>query len=138
MKTFKLLLLLIFVATISCKEEKPKVILNKNNKKVVHYVCKNNCENSGSATEGICPTCNNPYIHNQAFHNDDFLKNGPLNVPKNNQGTKAPTNNTQSPVQNVKGVFHYTCSNGCYGGAGTGVNCNTCGAALTHNQAYHN
>ena len=49
---------------------------------VQHYICQNKCENSGSDVEGVCPTCNTPYLHNVAFHNDDFLKNGPLNVPE--------------------------------------------------------
>ncbi len=45
-----------------------------------------------------------------------------------------PTNAT---TQNAGGVWHYTCSKGCAGGAGSAVNCGTCGNLLVHNQAYH-
>ena len=40
-------------------------------------------------------------------------------------------------AQNSGGVWHYTCSKGCPGGAGSAVNCNTCGGLLAHNSAYH-
>jgi len=42
------------------------------------------------------------------------------------------------PAQNSAGVWHYTCSNGCAGGAGAEGNCATCGNALAHNSTYHN
>lgn len=41
------------------------------------------------------------------------------------------------PTQNAIGVYHYTCIKGCAGGAGSAVNCTTCGSVLVHNQAYH-
>lgn len=44
---------------------------------------------------------------------------------------------TKEPAQNAAGVWHYTCSKGCAGGAGDAVNCNTCGNLLIHNAAYH-
>lgn len=139
MKTLKLLFLIICIISISCKEEKPKAE-TKNKVAVQHYICLNKCENSGSATEGVCPTCNTPYTHNVAFHNDEFLKNGPLKVPETT--TTTTQSNTiapaASPAQNAAGVYHYTCANGCVGGAGSIVNCKSCGNPLEHNQAYHN
>lgn len=52
-----------------------------------------------------------------------------------------PNSTTQSrapeSAQNAAGVWHYTCSKGCVGGAGTAVNCTNCGNILAHNQAYH-
>jgi len=42
-----------------------------------------------------------------------------------------------SPAQNAKGVWHFTCEKGCDGGAGAAGSCPKCGAALVHNQAYH-
>ena len=140
MKVLKFILFFVLVVSISCKEEKPKTNIKKNavSQNVKHYICANKCENSGSDVQGICPTCKNTYIHNQAFHNDELLKNGPLNVPKYGPN---PTNNapTQTdPAQNAMGVYHYTCNNGHPGGSGTASNCVTCGAVLTHNQAYHN
>jgi len=45
---------------------------------------------------------------------------------------------TLETPQNARGVWHYTCSKGCSGGAGSAINCNTCGSLLAHNSAYHN
>jgi len=52
------------------------------------------------------------------------------------------TPTTQNPAaleapQNTMGVWHYTCSQGCAGGAGAATNCATCGGLLAHNAAYH-
>jgi hypothetical protein len=137
MKTFKLLLLLFCAITISCKEKKTE-IKKKITTTVQHYICINKCEGSGGPAAGNCPTCNTPYVHNQAFHNDDFLKSGPLNVPKTDVNTNPIKNTPNSPAQNALGVYHYICPNGDYGGAGTPTKCTTCGTDLIHNQAYHN
>lgn len=52
--------------------------------------------------------------------------------------TPAQPNPTAEPAQNADGVWHYTCSKGCTGGAGVaGSICATCGGPLDHNQAYH-
>ena len=137
MKTLKLILLLLFAITISCKEKKT-AIKNKISTTVKHFICINKCEGSGSNAAGNCPTCKTPYTHNQAFHNDEFLKSGPLNVPKTDANTNPVKNTSISPAQNASGVYHYTCPNGDYGGAGTAVKCTTCGADLVHNQLFHN
>ena len=44
---------------------------------------------------------------------------------------------TPEPPQNAEGVWHYTCSNGCAGGAGSAIACANCGTTLAHNTAYH-
>ncbi len=44
---------------------------------------------------------------------------------------------TAEPAQNAAGVWHYTCSKGCAGGAGAAGNCPKCSAPLGHNQLYH-
>ncbi len=49
----------------------------------------------------------------------------------------APTPATPEPAQNADGVWHYTCSKGCAGGAGAAGTCATCGGPLAHNSAYH-
>ncbi len=138
MKALPIFLILIFAVTISCKNEKPKTIKKetKITASVKHYICANKCENSGGDIAGNCPTCKTPYLHNQAWHNKDFLKNAPLNVPifTGEQQTK----NTPAPAQNKYGVYHYTCNNRCSGGAGTAAKCTTCGEVLAHNIAYHN
>tara|TARA_R110001583_G_scaffold412_2_gene3830 strand:+ start:74199 stop:74618 length:420 start_codon:yes stop_codon:yes gene_type:complete len=139
MKIFHLFLVLILASTISCKEKKP--VIKPQEKKVaskeIHFICVNKCEGSGSDVAGNCPTCNTPYTHNQAFHNNEFLKNGPLKVPKIDLNSNPKTNASKSPAQNAFGVYHYICTNGCYGGAGSASKCTTCGLDLVHNQAYH-
>ena len=143
MKLFKFILVLSLIFTVSCKEENSKKDTTSTSKteKIQHYICANNCENSGSSQAGNCPTCNTPYTHNAAFHGDELLKTGPLNVPSNaTQPTTAVPNapSTPAPAQNSAGAYHYTCSNGCVGGSGSATNCTTCGEALAHNAAYHN
>jgi hypothetical protein len=141
MKIIKLLSLLLLLSFTACKKDKPKAKINAITKTEQHYICLNKCENSGSANEGVCATCNTPYTHNAAFHKDDFMKNGPLNVPSNSQNPSQPINTNNavpSPAQNAAGIFHYTCTNGCVGGAGSEINCKACGEKLVHNQAYHN
>ena len=63
----------------------------------------------------------------------------PLEVidPTNPLNATTPNPTTLEPSQNAGGVWHYTCSKGCSGGAGSAVNCVTCGGLLVHNQAYH-
>ena len=48
-----------------------------------------------------------------------------------------PNQATTETAQNAAGVWHYICIKGCAGGAGSAVNCGTCGGLLAHNQAYH-
>jgi len=67
---------------------------------------------------------------NEVTNSTDFLN---TIAPSN---TGAPTQQVE-PAQNAAGVWHYTCAKGCSGGAGTAVNCATCGSLLQHNQAYH-
>ena len=93
------------------------------NTSVSHYICPNNCEGSGGASEGTCPVCNSAYVHNQDYHTTP--------------AAATPTT-TPEPPQNAAGVWHYTCSNGCEGGAGSAIACATCGATLVHNTLYHN
>lgn len=95
---------------------------------VQHYICPNNCEGSGAASEGTCPVCGTAYMHNQAFHDQAVTQTTQPVAP-----TGAP-----EPPQNAAGVWHYTCANGCEGGAGSAVACAGCGSTLTHNSAYHN
>ena len=104
---------------------------------VSHYTCPNNCAGSGGAQQGACPVCGTAYIHNQAFHNQPGMtpaNNNPINIGNQQQ----PAQQQPAPAANSAGVFHYTCNNGCAGGAGTAGVCTTCGQQLAHNQAYHN
>jgi len=48
-----------------------------------------------------------------------------------------PATPPTEPAQNATGVWHYTWSKGCAGGAGSAIACAKCGTTLTHNTAYH-
>lgn len=63
---------------------------------------------------------------------------GDVNFQNGNQ-TAQPTTppRPQEPPQNADGVWHYTCPNGCEGGAGSATECSKCGTRLKHNVAYH-
>ena len=62
----------------------------------------------------------------------------PTSIPNATTPNPAiPNPATPEPAQNAEGVWHYTCSAGCAGGAGAAGNCATCGGALAHNSAYH-
>jgi hypothetical protein len=104
-----------------------------------HYICPNGHVGGGGASEGTCSQCGEALVHNQAFHN----------TPNNPQVTENPANQQiqpgqqpaqaqPEPAQNAAGVWHYTCANGCAGGAGAPGTCAQCGGELAHNAAYHN
>ena len=96
---------------------------------VWHYTCAKGC--AGGAGEAVnCNTCGNLLIHNAAYHPTQSAPNGtPNNI--------TPNQPAPEPAQNAAGVWHYTCQKGCPGGAGAALPCNTCGATLAHNAAYH-
>lgn len=111
---------------------------------VWHYTCPKGCE-GGAGSAVACAKCGTTLAHNAAYH-----------PPTNATPEAAPTNSTTSlppgispvpdptapakkpePAQNAKGVWHYTCSAGCAGGAGSAVACAKCGKTLAHNATYH-
>lgn len=98
-----------------------------------HYKCPNNCAGGHGPAKGNCPVCGTALAHNAAYHN-----NTPSAPTTPNVTIPGATTTTASTGQNAAGVYHYTCSNGCAGGAAEGVACATCGATLVHNPAYHN
>lgn len=120
------------VSTTPVSPTAPTPAVNSN---VPHYKCPNNCEGGVGAAAGPCPVCGTQLAHNQAYHNQTNATNPPPTVtpPPNVQQQQQP-----APAQNAAGVYHYTCSNGCAGGAGSATACASCGATLVHNQAYHN
>ena len=108
---------------------------------VWHYTCPKGCE-GGAGSAVACAKCGTTLTHNTAYHppatanpaqaaptTNATLPEGITPVPN---PTKAP-----EPAQNAKGVWHYTCSAGCAGGAGSAVACAKCGKTLAHNQVYH-
>ena len=111
---------------------------------VNHYTCPNNCAGSGAGEAGTCPVCGTAYVHNQAFHNQTpatttqkmTFPGSTTSVPADGS-TPPVTPPTPEPAQNAGGVWHYTCANGCEGGAGGAGSCPKGGGALAHNSAYH-
>jgi ribosomal protein S27E len=99
-----------------------------------HYTCPKGCE-GGAGMAIACAKCGTTLAHNQGYHTTNTEPN--LTVGGNNQTTPAVTPPQQEPAQNAKGVWHYTCSKGCEGGAGSATACAKCGTTLAHNAAYH-
>lgn len=101
---------------------------------VWHYTCRTGCAGgAGSAVK--CETCGNFLAHNTTYHAkaNSTTDTSPFATP-------APTTRpatTPEPAQNAAGVWHYTCTKGHAGGAGSAVACKTCSTTLTHNKAYH-
>lgn len=116
-----------------------------------HFKCPKNCEGGTGDAKGPCPVCGTEMAHNQAFHAAQNTAAGapgsspatPIQVDPSTITTGTPNPVTTQPAAqttagpNAKGVWHYTCSKGCEGGAGAAGNCAKCGNALTHNQAFH-
>tara|TARA_R110000751_G_scaffold32626_2_gene81877 strand:+ start:220 stop:705 length:486 start_codon:yes stop_codon:yes gene_type:complete len=99
---------------------------------VWHYTCRIGCPGgAGSAVK--CETCGNILAHNTTYHSNtnSTSNSAPFATPA------TPPAATPEPAQNAAGVWHYTCSKGHVGGAGSAVACGTCSTTLTHNTAYH-
>lgn len=122
---------------------------------VWHYTCPNGCA-GGAGSAIACPNgCGATLAHNAAYHNStggsisDVTANPSSNkttIATSTNGVITPTpgapitstSTNPEPAQNAKGVWHYTCPNGCAGGGGSASLCaNGCGATLAHNAAYH-
>lgn len=100
---------------------------------VWHYTCRIGCP-GGAGIADKCKTCGNILIHNTVYHNGA----NPTNTNSDVQFSTPPaTTPTPEPSQNSAGVWHYTCSKGCAGGAGSAIACATCNETLAHNSAYH-
>ena len=96
-----------------------------------HYICPKNCIGGNGTSAGKCSVCETEMAHNQGFHTNQNTNS--ISVPTS---PNIPASTT-SDGPNANGQFHYTCSNGCTGGAGKAGNCSSCGNALEHNTAYH-
>ena len=152
MKFFTLLLFIMVLGLTACKStpDRPEAILDPETVEInqstpapitanpaapannlPHWYCTNSCEGSGADAQGNCPVCGTAYLHNAAFHNQAPAGTNPATPV-------TPPVTPPSPAQNANGVYHYTCGNGCSGGAGAQGNCASCGGALAHNDAYHN
>jgi len=112
---------------------------------VWHYTCPNgHAGGGGSAT--ACSECGTTLVHNTAYHDAAAAPTTPTTsstiIPAGSEGINVtpgalPNAKAPEPAQNADGVWHYTCSNGCSGGAGSAVACSSCGSTLAHNSGYH-
>jgi hypothetical protein len=108
-----------------------------------HYTCQTaGCTGSGAA-QGPCPVCGADLVHNQAYHSQGAgstpgaSPSTPVMIDPATGQPATPAQTTPPSAQNAAGEYHYACPAGHAGAASAG-NCSTCGAALTHNTAYHN
>jgi hypothetical protein len=106
----------------------------QNAKGIWHYTCSKGCA-GGAGSAAPCAKCGTVLAHNTKYHGD---------VPTPAPGAAAPgaaqtsaTPPKPEPAQNAKGVWHYTCADGCAGGAGAISPCAKCSKPLVHNQTYH-
>lgn len=114
----------------------PKAEPAQNAQGVWHYTCPKGCKGGGGAA-GPCGKCGSTLAHNAAYHGPQQQAQptaGNVTVPATATSSTTPK---VEPPQNAKGVWHYTCSKGCAGGAGSATACAKCGATLAHNAAYH-
>ena len=111
---------------------------------VWHYTCPSG-HSGGSGSATACGECGTTLVHNTTYH-DAPSPTVPTTtstiVPAGSEGINVtpgaiPNAKAPEPAQNAAGVWHYTCSNGCSGGAGSALACGTCGSTLAHNTAYH-
>lgn len=108
---------------------------------VWHYTCPSG-HSGGSGSATACTECGTTLVHNTIYH--DTAPSAPSStiIPAGSEGINVtpgaiPNPSTPEPAQNAAGVWHYTCSTGCSGGAGSATACGTCGSTLVHNTAYH-
>lgn len=116
-------------------------ITEKIDGKVWHFICANRCEGGVSDVSGSnCPVCGQMLSHNQGFHAQEGEQQQPEIQQQEQQIDVEQIQRQmqeQEPAQNQQGTWHYICPNGCSGGSGSPAACSTCGATLTHNDAYH-
>lgn len=102
-----------------------------------HYTCPKGCP-GGAGAAGACAQCGTALVHSQAYHGT-----APAAAPTGTEAAPGqapvtlPNATKNEPPQNAAGVWHYTCTSGCAGGAGAATACASCGKKLEHNKAYH-
>ncbi len=95
------------------------------------------CQNDKSAAQGSADSASEtPMLpgnlpDGQGVMSQDGANPTVVTVPAADQAALA------EPAQNTTGTWHYTCSKGCAGGAGSAIACAKCGTTLTHNTSYH-
>ena len=100
---------------------------------VWHYTCPKGCT-GGAGSALPCESCGTTLAHNTAYHATSTVDNTSLPAPSVQKNATPPR---QEPAQNPAGIWHYTCPNGCAGGAGSAMPCAGCGTTLAHNAGYH-
>lgn len=111
---------------------------------VWHYTCPNG-HSGGAGSATACGECGTTLVHNTTYHDvpaSTVPTTSSTMIPPGTEGVNVtpgaiPNQSIAEPAQNADGVWHYTCNNGCSGGAGSATACGTCGNTLAHNSAYH-
>lgn len=101
-----------------------------------HYTCPKGCA-GGAGAASACAKCGTTLTHNAKYHPKEEGAKA-TTAPTQAAPTLTPPAQKPEPAQNASGVWHYTCADGCAGGAGSASPCSKCGKTLTHNTAYHN
>jgi hypothetical protein len=114
----------------------PKAEPPQNAKGVWHYTCSKGCA-GGAGTAEPCAKCGTLLAHNTKYHGDTPAAAPTAAAPNANQPAAPSPTPKPEPPQNAKGVWHYTCADGCAGGAGATSPCSKCNKPLAHNPAYH-
>jgi hypothetical protein len=115
----------------------PKAEPPQNAKGVWHYTCSKGCAGGGGSA-APCAKCGTVLAHNTKYHGDVPTPAPSTSVtPGANQTVAAPPTPKPEPPQNAKGVWHYTCADGCAGGGGAIAPCTKCSKPLAHNPVYH-
>jgi len=102
-----------------------------------HYTCPKGCP-GGAGAAGACAQCGTALLHSQAYHGTaPTAAPTPTEAAPGQAPVTMPSTTKNEPPQNAAGVWHYTCTSGCAGGAGAATACASCGKKLEHNKAYH-
>ncbi len=108
----------------------------QNAKGVWHYTCADGCE-GGAASAQACGVCGKTLVHNKGYHENQPNQQNPTNTITNPTDPASTAQKPPAAAQNANGVWHFTCADGCAGGAGAAQACSGCGKTLAHNAAYH-
>jgi hypothetical protein len=108
----------------------------QNAKGIWHYTCSKGCA-GGAGSAAPCAKCGTVLAHNTKYHGDVPTPAPSTSVTSTPGQTATPPTPKPEPPQNAKGVWHYTCADGCAGGAGAISPCAKCSKPLAHNPVYH-
>lgn len=106
-----------------------------------HFTCPKYCTGSGAETNGICPVCKSPYVHNDNSegHRAELARVAAANDPSILRMQFKDTVYSMPKGNEYEKKAHYICEKSCKGSGNEFMsNCNICNAAYIHNDnSYH-